>query len=156
MSLALRTQALLDLIAGDQARVCDDTRASGQREAAGILRAGRAEARARVRETLAAERTRFGERLGAAEARLANERRQHDQRRAMALLAAAWERLPDELARRWSDAIGRGAWVRHICEAGTGSLPKGPWTVEHAPGLADGDRAAITAQVTAHCARSGE
>ena len=129
MSLTLRTRALLNLIEEDRARACAQSDALGQREADEILRTGRAEARERVRETLAVERTWLRNRLGAAEARLANERRQHDQRRAMALLARAWERLPAELERRWADANGRAAWVRHIGEAGAGSLPKAPWTI---------------------------
>jgi hypothetical protein len=147
MSLEKRTQALLELIADDRRRGCGTAVDAGHREAGEIAGNAWAQARRRLRETLAAERSRLRERLGAAEAHLENERRQHDQRRSAALLAAAWNALPAALEARWADGEARRRWVSHIAEAALRQLPGGDWSVAHAPGLESAEREALAARL---------
>jgi hypothetical protein len=141
------TEALLAVIEEDRLRQCDAIEAEARRAAAQILGEARAAARVRVREALAVERRRLRDGLAAIDAALATEVRLHDQRGFRALLEKTWERLPAALAARWSDAMQRGEWVRHIVEAARAALPAGEWTLAHGPGWPLPEREALAEQL---------
>jgi hypothetical protein len=111
MSLAARTQALLDLVERERAQQCQALLDEARRAAATQRASSRAEARQRVREAFAEERARCAARLAAAHADLRTRRRAQAQRHLEAMLALAWRELPEALAARWQDADARGAWA---------------------------------------------
>lgn len=133
MNLRERTQALLAVVDEYRRRRCAELLEPAEAQARQIVRAALAEARRRVRTAIAEERQRVAAEVAAAEARLATERRLAAQRRATRMLALAWDRLRDELARRWRDPDSRARWVgAHLARA-LQALPGGAWTIRCAP-----------------------
>jgi hypothetical protein len=145
MSVARAAQALLDLVAADRERKCaavlDDARA----RASTLLAQAHADARARMRATFAEERERMTARVAGAQAMLATKQRLAEQRRAAALLAAGWQRLPDALLEVWHDPAARRAWVERIAADAHARLPAGAWQVVHAPDWPAAEREAFVA-----------
>jgi hypothetical protein len=107
MNLQERTQALLAVVDEYRRRRCAELLEPADAQARAIVRDALAEARRRVRTAIAEERQRVAAEVAAAEARLATERRLAAQRRATRMLALAWDRLRDELLRRWRDPDSR-------------------------------------------------
>lgn len=145
MSVDRQELALIALVEADRDAQCAAIGAEAAAAAAQIVRKARAAARERSRAALADERRRRAQQLGAIAARLANAQRQHEQQSHAALLALAWQRLPELLARRWSVPDSRADWIDHVFAAARAALPAGEWTVVHGPGLADADRRQLAA-----------
>lgn len=141
MTLALRTQALLDLVEQERQRRCAALLAEARAQAQTLRAESRAQARARVREAFTEERERVQARLAAAQAELQTRRRLHAQRHLEALLALAWQRVPLVLVERWRDATSREHWVAATLASARQLLAAGPWQVEHAPGWPEDERA---------------
>jgi hypothetical protein len=147
MTLEGREAALLALVERDRAAQCDAILAAAQGRAGTLLREAHAEARARVREVYAEERRRAHETLAAAHAKLATRRRLHDQHRTAALLALAWQRLPDALHARWRDGALRGRWIDAIVSAALSLLPRRQWRIAHGPGWPVEERQPLLARL---------
>jgi hypothetical protein len=71
--------------------------------------------------------------VAAAQARLATQRRLHEQQRSSALLQRAWQQLPAELQARWQDTPARAAWVAQVLASARERLPHAAWRIVHAP-----------------------
>jgi len=154
MTLAARQQALLDLVEADRTLRCNTILGEARAGTAATLAAAHAEARARMRSTFAQERTRGAASVAAAHARLQTHRRLHDQRRAAALLAAGWRKLPEALGARWQQPESRRTWVESVIAAARAALPKAAWRIVHAPGWLDAERARLGASLTAELGAS--
>lgn len=135
-----RAQALIDLVEADAREQCATLAAQAEDRARALVREARGTAHARASAALAEERRRLHTQLGAAEARLANARRQHAQRRHQLLLDAAWRRLPALLAQRWRTPETRARWITRLLEAARASFPSGAWTLVHGPDFTPADR----------------
>ena len=133
MSLESQAQALLDLVEADRTRQVAAILGEARGRAAALRAQAHAEARQRMRDAFAEQRALHRDRIAAAQARLATQRRLHEQQRTAALLQRAWDRLPDELAQRWHDPAARAAWVARVIAAATTRMPRGPWRIVHAP-----------------------
>lgn len=131
MTVDLRAQALIELVESDAREQCAALTVESEARARALVREARGAARARASAALAEERRRLHAQLGAAEARLANARRQHAQRRHQWLLDAAWQRLPALLAQRWQTPESRALWIARMIEAARLSFPAGAWTLVH-------------------------
>lgn len=147
MSMAQRTQALLDLVEEDRRAQCAAILAQAQQQAQALLAHERAQARLAVREVFAQERERALARVAAARANLQTRRRLHAQRQAADWLALGWERLPPALIRRWQDDAARAAWVAAALDRARRVLPPGAWRVLHADGWPPAERQAVQAQL---------
>jgi hypothetical protein len=147
MTLARREEALLVLVERDRVAQCDAILADARGRAAALLDAARADALARVREVFAEERRRAHETVAAARAKLQTRRRLHDQHRSAALLALAWQRLPDALRARWRDDAARRPWVDAILAAALKVLPRAQWRVVHGPDWPASERQALLTRV---------
>lgn len=157
MSLATRTQALLDLVEQERVRQCEALLGQARTQAAALREASRAEARQHVRQAFAEERTRAQARSAAARAALRTRQRVHAQHHLEALLALAWQRLPEVLAARWRDGAARRAWVDAAMATARQRFGPGPWQVIHAPGWPEAERAACeTAGALLHFACDGQ
>jgi len=132
MNLEQQTRALLDLVEADRASrvaaILDEARG----RAAAVRAQAHADARMRMRQAFAEQRQRRRERIAAAQARLATQRRLHEQQRTAALLQLAWQQLPHELARLWRDPATRAAWVATVLGTATARLRQGRWRIVHA------------------------
>ena len=152
MTLDSRTQALLVLIERDRNSRREAILAEARDRARALLAQAHADARARMREAFAEERRRAHERVAAARANLSTRRRQHEQRRAAALLALGWQRLPAELRGRWQDGARRSLWVEAIVAAAARALPHARWAVVHGADWPAAEREALGARMTAELA----
>lgn len=132
MNLESQTRALLDLVEADRARRVAQILGDANRHAAALRAQAHAEARARMRQAFAQQRAMRRERIAAAQARLATQRRLHEQQRTAALLRLAWDRLPGELLALWRAAPSRAAWVAMVLESARARLPRGAWRIVHA------------------------
>lgn len=133
MNATRQEEALIALVESDRDAQCAAIAAEAAAAAAALVRNARRAARERSRAALADERRRRAQQLGAIAARLANAQRQHQQQAHAALLALAWQRLPELLARRWSAPDSRADWIAHVFAAARAALPAGEWTVVHGP-----------------------
>jgi hypothetical protein len=144
-----QTQALLDLVEADRAQRCGALLAAAQARADAIVRQAYGDARARMHAAFREERERHDTRVRAAQANLQTRRRHALQRRATALLDAAWLRLPEELVRRWHDEAARKAWVAAVVENARSLLPSCAWRIVHAPDWPSADRENLAAELAA-------
>jgi hypothetical protein len=149
MTIDRATQALLELVAVDREQKCAAILDEARGKASMLVQKANADARMRVRATFVEERERMTARIGAAEAMLATKRRLALQRRAAALVAAGWERLPEALQDAWRDPSVRRAWVERITAEAQSRFPKGTWRIVHAPDWPAGERNACAAQLAA-------
>jgi len=147
MTLESREEALLVLVENDRAGQCDAILSEAKQRAAVLVGEAHAEALTRVREVFADERRRAHESLAAARAKLATRQRLHDQRRTAALLALAWQRLPDALRLRWRDGALRRCWVDAILAAALKVLPRRQWRIAHGPDWPVAERQALLARL---------
>jgi hypothetical protein len=156
MTLARRTQALLDLVEGERSTRSETILAEARSRAEVLVAQAHADARARIREACAEERQRAQERIAAARANLATRRRLHEQRRSTALLALGWQRLPPVLRERWRDAAGRRLWVDAVLAEAARVLPRAPWRIVHAPGWTEPEQRSVAAESPAGAASQAD
>jgi hypothetical protein len=133
MSLERNTQALIDLVQQAAASRRAELIGVAQSQATALLREAREEGRRKMRRAFNDERRRARERLAAAQAMLETRRRLALQRRNAALLATAWQALPDSLMERWHQQAARAAWVARALTAARQALPKRGWRIVHPP-----------------------
>jgi vacuolar-type H+-ATPase subunit H len=150
MTLESREEALLALIEHDRVAQCDAILSEARGRAAALLAEAHAGARARLREVFTEERRRARESLAAAHAKLSTRQRLHDQHRAAALLALAWQRLPDALAARWRDGELRRVWIDAIVAAALKVLPRTHWRIAHGADFPVDERQALLERVAPH------
>ncbi len=147
MSVASQTQALLALVEADRARRCDAILDEARARAAALLAAAHAEARRQVHDAFREERARRVERVAAARANLQTRQRLGEQQRAAAFLAAGWQRLHEELLRRWREPATRRAWVASVTADAARLLPRAEWRITHAPDWPPAERDGVAAEL---------
>jgi hypothetical protein len=133
-------QALLGLVESHRARLCEEILGEANGRAQALRRQAYADARARMRQTFEEQRLLRRERIAAAEARLATQRRLHEQQRTAALLRLAWEQLPGELEALWRQPATRATWVDAVLAAARPRLPPGTWRIVHAADWPEGEQ----------------
>jgi hypothetical protein len=149
MTVDRQTQALLALVEADRAKKCDAIIKEARARAAALLDEAHADARRRMRAMFREEHERTDERVAAAEANLQTRERLALQRRAAALLAESWRRLPAELVRRWREPEARREWVGSVIASAREVLPRDGWTITHAPDWPAPERAALAHELAA-------
>lgn len=147
MSVASQTQALLALVEADRARRCDAILDEARARAAALLAAAHADARRQMRDAFREERARRVERVAAARANLQTRQRLGEQQRAAAFLAAGWQRLHEELLRRWREPATRRGWVASVSADAVRLLPRAEWRITHAPDWPAAERDSVAAEL---------
>jgi hypothetical protein len=142
-----QAQALLDLVEADRAKRCAALLGDANSRAAALRAQALAEARARMRQAFAEQRALRRERLAAAQARLATQRRLHEQQRGAALLRLGWEQLPGRLHGLWQEPATRSAWIARVLAAARTHLPRGAWRIRHAPDWPAAEQQALAQQI---------
>lgn len=126
-----QAQALLDLVEADRQQQCALARGEAHARATAQRAQAQAEARGRMRQLFAEQRARRQVAIAAAMARLATQRRLHEQQRTAALLRLAWQQLPAELHALWLQPTTRAAWVDKVLAAAREHMPWGGWRIVH-------------------------
>lgn len=147
MSVDRQTQALLTLVEADRAKKCNAILDEARARVVALLAEAHADARRRMRAAFVEERARRDERVAAARANLQTRRRLASQRRASALLAEGWRKLPAELTRRWRDADARRQWVASVVAGARELLPRSGWRITHAPDWPAAERDALAREL---------
>lgn len=130
-STADRVGTLIEVVERDRERRIRTIRAEAEAEAEALVRRAREKAHERVRRAIRTAGEREQQRLENVRAELATRGRKLDHQNAIELLERAWARLPEILARRWSDAECRRRWVESLVELAAGELPHVSWKIEH-------------------------
>jgi hypothetical protein len=133
VNIEVQKRALLDLVEADRARQCGQILGDAKARADALLAQAHADARSRMRQAFDEQRQRRREQIAAAQARLATQRRLHEQHRTAALLRLAWDQLPGELLTLWQQPASRAAWVAHVLASARTRMPRGTWHLVHAP-----------------------
>jgi hypothetical protein len=133
VNLEEREAGLLKLVDSYREAECRSLLESAQQEAASLIRRTYREERARVHQRVLAERASARERIQAARAERDTRKRAGGERASARLLAAAGPRLEAALRARWQDPAGRKLWVQGVLDQARRLLPKGTWTLRHAP-----------------------
>lgn len=145
-SIEQPTQALLDLVEADRAHQNAQILDTARSQAAALRVQTQAQARERLRQAFAEQRRLLQERITAAQARLATQRRLHEQQRSAALLQRAGQQLPGELLTRWRQPAMRAAWVAQAMAAARMHLPAGGWRILHAPDWPTAEQQALAVE----------
>lgn len=133
-------QAMLELVEANRARLCERILGEARARAQAVRSQASTAARKRMRQAFEEQRQRRRERLAAAEARLANRRRLHEQQRLAASLRLASQQLPSELQALWQQGETRAAWVGAVLAAARLRLSEGPWHITHAADWPEDER----------------
>jgi len=147
-------RALLDLVEADRARQCAQILGDENTRVAALLAQVHADARTRMRHAFEDQRQRRREQIAAAQARLATQRRLHEQQRTAALLRQAWQQLPRELLALWQQPASRATWVAHVVASARARMPGGPWRLVHAPGWPAEEQQALAQQLATGSGRA--
>jgi hypothetical protein len=149
VNIEQQRRALLDLVEADRARQCAQILGDENDRVLALLAQAHADARTRMRQAFEEQRQRRREQIAAALARLATQRRLHEQQRTAALLRLAWQQLPRELLALWQQAAARAAWVAAVLASARARMPGGPWHLVHAPAWPAEERQALAQTLVA-------
>jgi len=149
VNIEQQKRALLDLVESDRAQQCGQMLGDAKARADALLAQAHADARSRMRQAFDDQRQRRREQIAAAQARLATQRRLHEQQRTAALLRLAWDQLPSELLALWQQAASRAAWVAHVLASARTRMPRGSWRLGHAPAWPADEQQALAQALTA-------
>ena len=145
-----REHALLKLVQDERDKACRKLLAEAALRAAAVKRDAYRRERDLLHQRIDAERRRARGLLRAASAERATaERRQGEQADAQ-LIAALWPRLRVHLADRWARNESRIAWVSAALAQARRALPHAGWTIRHAPGWPEAERATALAALARH------
>ncbi len=133
MNLDERAQGLLKLVESYREAECRSLLEAARQEAALLIGRTYRQERARLHQRVLAERTGARERIQAARAERDTRQRAGGERASARILAVAWPRLEAALLERWQNAAGRQAWVQGVLGQARRLLPRGVWTLRHAP-----------------------
>ena len=133
-------RALLALVESHRDGLCGEILGEASGRARSLRRQAYVAACARLRQTFEEQRLSRRERIAAAQARLATQRRLHEQQRTTELLRLAWEQLPGELRSLWRQPTTRATWVDAVLASARLRLPPGPWRIVHSADWPEGER----------------
>lgn len=149
MNLEERELGLLKLVESYRETECRAILEAARQEAAQLIGRTYREERARLHQRVLAERTAARERIQAARAERDTRERAGGERANARILAVAWPRLEAALRARWRDPAGRQAWAQGVVDQARRLLPKGTWTLRHAPDWPQEEWQALVTALTA-------
>jgi hypothetical protein len=147
MNLAEREESLLRLVVEYREQECRRLLDAARTEAAELLAVTFKRERAHLHQRIVAERSRAQGRIQAARAERATRERWVHERTHASLLAAAWPRLREALLARWHAPRSRAQWVASHLDEALRALPRGRWSIRHAPEWGEDERRAPAARL---------
>ncbi|MEO5339230.1 MAG: hypothetical protein H7837_01740 [Magnetococcus sp. MYC-9] len=124
-------QRLLQQLQQNQTQACQQILAEAEAQAAELITAATAAARAREEEAFHGEEKRLAETAAALQARQASEARQRRLRQSQWLLEQGWQLLLAQIDRRWANAGQRALWLAALHRQAEQTFTSGSWTVQH-------------------------
>ena len=140
MNLREREKGLLRMVEDHRERECRRLMEAAREEAEELRRQSFRKQRAHLHTRVLAERSRARAMVQGARAERATRMRQISEVRNLALLETAWPLLRERLAARWRTPEQRRRWTQTYLRRALSLLPKGRWTVRHAPGWTEEER----------------
>ncbi|MCG6940245.1 MAG: hypothetical protein LJE69_03220 [Thiohalocapsa sp.] len=150
MNTEQRERALLKLVQDERDKACRRLLAEAAERAAAIKRDAYRRERGLLHQRIEAERSRAQGLLRKAGAERATAERRRGELADARLLAAVWPRLRAQLAERWASADSRVQWVSTALAQARKRLPQMGWTIRHAPGWPEAERATALAELAQH------
>lgn len=150
MSAEQQAASLLNVVESYRDTRCSEALNAAHAEAQRTIAQAHQAARKRLRAALEHERERLRALVAAAQARLATQRRLHNQRRIAAALKLAWAKLDSELNKRWDGRAARDEWVAQQLTAANATLPSGEWELQHPPQWDGAERERATQWLATH------
>lgn len=147
MNVEERERALLRFVEEERDKVCRDLLADARARARGLIRDAYRRHRAALHQRVVAERTRAEGLLRAANAERATALRRRGELADGELILSAWPRLQAHLAERWTAADTRARWIDSALSQALARLPRSGWTIRHAAGWPEAERAAAKARL---------
>ena len=126
-------EALLDTVARDRDRRCQELTDEATDRATALLAEARSRARRTVTEAVASERRRDREAYRLMQARIDTHHRLQTQRIQKQQLERAWAQLSNALQRRWRQADSRRIWIEAALKRAGLVLQADHWTIAHPP-----------------------
>ncbi|MBF0097828.1 MAG: hypothetical protein HQM05_10880, partial [Magnetococcales bacterium] len=130
-SVALRL--LVQRINQHQQAQCQQLLDEARSRAAAIVAHANAEAERRETAALAAEQQRLSEAAAMLQARQATEQRQQRLLQTRALLERGWQRLLEQVQRRWQDEAQRTLWLDTLQQQAQRTFSRADWLILHPP-----------------------
>jgi hypothetical protein len=149
VNLEEREQGLLRLVESYRETECRALLETAQHDAAELINRSYREERARLHQRVLAERADARERIQAARAERETRERAGGERASARILAIAWPRLEAALRARWQEPSGRQSWVRGVLDQARHLLPRGTWTLRHAPEWPEAEWQTLVAELGA-------
>jgi len=150
MNTEERERALLKLLEEERDKACRQLLAEAAKRAGTIKREAYHRERGLLHQRIDAERHRARDLLRAASAERSTAERRRGEQADAGLIAAAWPRLRAHLMDRWASGDGRVQWVSAALAQARGALPPTDWTIRHARGWPESERAAALADLARH------
>jgi hypothetical protein len=142
MNIEERERELLRFVEEERDKVCRELLADAKARTRALIRDAYRRHRAALHDRVVAERTRAEGLLRAASAERATALRRRGELADGELIRAAWPRLEAHLAERWRAAETRVRWVDAALGQALERLPRFGWTIRHAGGWSETERAA--------------
>ena len=147
MNTEERERALLKLLEEERDKACRQLLAEAAKRAGTIKREAYHRERGLLHQRIDAERHRARDLLRAASAERSTAERRRGEQADAGLIAAAWPRLRAHLMDRWASGDGRVQWVSAALAQARRALPPTDWTIRHARGWPESERAAALADL---------
>lgn len=148
MNLSERQEGLLRLVDEYREQECLRVLGAARKEAAELRRQSFRKQRAYLHGRVLAERNRARSRIEAARAEQMTRERWIRERRNLELLQSAWPLVRERLLAHWRVSEQRRRWAETYLHRALEVLPRGRWTVRHAPEWREQERQEVLAELT--------
>jgi hypothetical protein len=156
MNFDERRNGLLDLVAEYREQECQRILAAARQEALGLTGQSFRKERAQLHDRVVAERSRARGLIQAARAERATRERRGSERTSLDLLDLAWPLLRERLLARWRVPEQRRRWTASYLHRALDLLPRGRWTIRHAPEWQEAEQREIAQEVTERLGQAPE
>lgn len=154
MNLDERRNGLLKLVAEYREQECRRILSAARQEAAEVTRQSFRKEKEQLHNRVVAERNRARSRIQAARAERATRERQSSERASLDLLERARPLLRERLVARWRVPEQRRRWTASYLHQALDLLPRGRWTVSHAPEWQESEQREMAQELTACLGRT--
>jgi len=148
MNLSERQEGLLRLVDEYREQECRRALEAARSEAAELRSQTYRKQRAYLHRCILSERNRARSLIQAARAEQATRERWTSERKSLELLESAWPLLHERLLAYWRLSEQRRRWAETYLHRALEVLPRGRWTVRHAPEWREQERREILAELT--------
>jgi len=141
---------LLEVVEDYRSKHCQDILEQARLDARDIILTAYKTARQRLHQDVLESRERVKQELAAARAKQHTLDKHQQYKVNRQFLDRAWERLIQQMERRWRTATHRRLWVNMVLNVARQHLPVGQWQIEYPPDWIQDERNELEQQVLQH------